>query len=74
MIDPASPYAEAAQALQRGCRDEAERVAHIVFLSVPRARRDLFTAPPHAGVMTGGQPEVSGLASAVLRPIRDDHA
>jgi hypothetical protein len=46
MIDPSSPYAEAAQALQRGCRDEAERVAHIVFLSVPRARRDLFSAPP----------------------------
>jgi hypothetical protein len=33
MIEPSSPYAEAAQALQRGCRSEAERVAALELLA-----------------------------------------
>ena len=31
-----------------------------------------FTATPHAGVMTGGQPEPSGLVSAALSKATKD--
>lgn len=41
---------------------EELRDARTALLTAPQRAPDLFTAPPHAGVMTGGQAQPAGLA------------
>lgn len=43
---------------------EELRDARTALLTAPQRAPDLFTAPPHAGVMTGGQPETPRLAAS----------
>ena len=42
--------------------DELAEARSILAEAKACVRVDLFSAPPHAGVATGGQPEPSGLA------------